>query len=83
MTLTLPVRVCVAVRRAQVRLLLGEVPERSEFAVPGLVKPLRPYFELTQAVRSGDLVAFGQVRQGAARGWLNLECHGRTRLGGV
>jgi len=44
-----------------VRLLLGEVPERVEFAAPGLARALRPYFELTSAVRSGDLVAFGQV----------------------
>ncbi len=47
------------------RLLLGEVPDRAEFSVPGLSRPLRPYFELTQAVRSGDLVAFAQVRVGA------------------
>lgn len=46
-----------------VRLLLGEVPDRTEFAVPGLSRALRPYFELTQAVRSGDLVAFAQVAQ--------------------
>ena len=44
-----------------VRLLLGEVPERQEFALPGLGKALQPYLELTQAVRSGDLVTFAQV----------------------
>mmetsp|Transcript_13646 Transcript_13646/g.23982 ORF Transcript_13646/g.23982 Transcript_13646/m.23982 type:complete len:500 (-) Transcript_13646:384-1883(-) len=44
-----------------VRLLLGEVPERAEFSVHGLAALLRPYYELTQAVRSGDLVAFAQV----------------------
>ena len=49
-----------------VRLLLGEVPERQEFALPGLGKALQPYLELTQAVRSGDLVTFDQV--GAGRG---------------
>ena len=44
-----------------VRLLLGEVPERQEFALPGLGKALQPYLELTQAVRSGDLVAFAKA----------------------
>jgi 26S proteasome regulatory subunit N3 len=41
-----------------VRLLLGEVPERSEFAAPGMRAPLALYFELTTAVRAGDLAAF-------------------------
>lgn len=41
-----------------VRLLLGEIPDHSEFQQIGLQKPLRPYFELTQAVRIGDLSAF-------------------------
>lgn len=44
-----------------VRLLLGEVPERQEFALPGLGKSLQPYLELTQAVGSGDLVTFAEV----------------------
>jgi len=44
-----------------VRLLLGEVPERAEFAVPGLSQPLQPYYEVTQAVRRGNLDAFAQV----------------------
>ncbi|GAX76172.1 hypothetical protein CEUSTIGMA_g3616.t1 [Chlamydomonas eustigma] len=44
-----------------VRLLLGEVPDRQEFTAPGLHKALQPYLELTQAVRSGDLVAFDKV----------------------
>lgn len=75
----------------QVRLLLGEVPDRAEFSVPGLSRPLRPYFELTQAVRSGDLVAFAQVRStglGAGSGgrvavvvWLLLGCKGLARKG--
>jgi len=46
---------------SQVRLLLGEVPERAEFAVPGLSQPLQPYYEVTQAVRRGNLEAFAQV----------------------
>lgn len=41
-----------------VRLLLGEIPEHSEFQQTGLQKPLQPYFALTQAVRSGDLKLF-------------------------
>ncbi|EIE24637.1 26S proteasome regulatory subunit [Coccomyxa subellipsoidea C-169] len=44
-----------------VRLLLGEVPEHSEFTAAGLAKPLAPYFSIAQAVRAGDLVAFRQV----------------------
>ena len=41
-----------------VRLLLGEVPEREELIERDLERPLRPYFELTNAVRIGDLTAF-------------------------
>lgn len=41
-----------------VRLLLGEVPEHSEFTAAGLAKPLAPYFSIAQAVRAGDLAAF-------------------------
>jgi 26S proteasome regulatory subunit N3 len=44
-----------------VRLLLGEVPERQEFDLPGLGGILDPYLELTQSVRSGDLVSFAEV----------------------
>ena len=41
-----------------VRLLLGEVPEREELIEADLERPLRPYFQLTNAVRIGDLTAF-------------------------
>jgi 26S proteasome regulatory subunit N3 len=44
-----------------VRLLLGEVPDRREFALPGLGTSLQPYLDLTQAVRSGDLKMFSEV----------------------
>lgn len=44
-----------------VRLLLGEVPDRSEFATPGMTAPLAPYLQLTAAVRAGDLAAFTAV----------------------
>jgi hypothetical protein len=49
----------------QVRLLLGEIPERTEFSAPAVAAPLAPYLELTAAVRSGDLAAFQQVGAGA------------------
>lgn len=31
-----------------VRLLLGDIPERSSFTHKGMAKPLLPYFEITQ-----------------------------------
>lgn len=46
-----------------VRLLLGEIPERVEFSTPGMRAPLQPYFELTTAVRSGDLATFQTVTE--------------------
>uniref|UniRef100_A0A7N0U5I6 PCI domain-containing protein n=1 Tax=Kalanchoe fedtschenkoi TaxID=63787 RepID=A0A7N0U5I6_KALFE len=44
-----------------VRLLLGEIPERTVFMQKGMEKALRPYFELTNAVRIGDLELFKTV----------------------
>ncbi|KAK9863142.1 hypothetical protein WJX84_002498 [Apatococcus fuscideae] len=44
-----------------VRLLLGEIPERTEFEQEGLKDRLQPYLQLTQTVRIGDLNAFKQV----------------------
>ncbi|KAM7479463.1 hypothetical protein LguiA_027676 [Lonicera macranthoides] len=44
-----------------VRLLLGEIPERTVFMQKGMEKALRPYFELTNAVRIGDLELFRTV----------------------
>jgi len=46
-----------------VLLLLGEIPERTHFTTPGMRKALKPYFNLTQAIRKGDLKAFQQVAQ--------------------
>lgn len=43
---------------ALVRLLLGEIPERTMFRQKGLEMALEPYFCITQAVRIGDLNAF-------------------------
>ncbi|AQK58995.1 26S proteasome non-ATPase regulatory subunit 3 homolog A [Zea mays] len=44
-----------------VRLLLGEIPERTVFMQKGMKKALIPYFELTNAVRVGDLELFRAV----------------------
>lgn len=44
-----------------VELLLGDIPDRSLFRDPILRKPLAPYFQLTQAVRTGNLERFNQV----------------------
>jgi len=41
-----------------VELLMGGVPDRSSFMQKELREPLRPYYAITQAVRSGDLNAF-------------------------
>ncbi|KAL8128928.1 hypothetical protein V2J09_018083 [Rumex salicifolius] len=46
-----------------VRLLLGEIPERTIFVQKGMEKALRPYFELTNAVRIGDLELFRSVAE--------------------
>lgn len=40
---------------AIVRLLLGEIPERTTFMQPGMRKALRPYFELTNVCSSSPL----------------------------
>ncbi|KAE9417078.1 hypothetical protein Angca_006455, partial [Angiostrongylus cantonensis] len=42
-------------------LLQGEIPERSIFRQPIYRKCLQPYLELTQAVRTGDLVQFNNI----------------------
>lgn len=44
-----------------VELLTGGVPDRTTFMQAELRVPLRPYFAITQAVRSGDLKTFAQV----------------------
>ncbi|OUZ99780.1 Proteasome component (PCI) domain [Macleaya cordata] len=46
-----------------VRLLLGEIPERTVFMQKGMKIALRPYFELTNAVRIGDLELFRIVAE--------------------
>ncbi|KAF9580855.1 26S proteasome non-ATPase regulatory subunit [Lunasporangiospora selenospora] len=44
-----------------VQLLMGEIPERSLFRQPVLRKALQPYFQITQAVRVGDLNKFQET----------------------
>ncbi|CAF0724321.1 unnamed protein product [Brachionus calyciflorus] len=44
-----------------VELLLGEIPDKAVFRNPQLKKALQPYFQLTQAVRAGNLARFNQV----------------------
>ena len=55
-------RVTVTKWLSLVRLLLGEVPEHTEFTAPGLAEPLAAYFSIAQAVRAGDLTAFRCAR---------------------
>lgn len=44
-----------------VELLMGEIPERSTFANPEIASVMLPYFEITRAVRNGDLKTFRAV----------------------
>lgn len=44
-----------------VRLLLGEVPSRSELAAPDLRPKMGPYFDLAKAVGAGDVNEFYKV----------------------
>lgn len=46
-----------------VQLLMGDIPERSLFNQPELRVVLQPYLELTQAVRTGDLVQFNSIME--------------------
>ncbi len=44
-----------------VELLLGEIPDKATFRNPQLRKALNPYFQLTQAVRTGNLAKFNKT----------------------
>ena len=44
-----------------VELLLGEIPDKATFRAAPMRKALHAYFQLTQAVRTGNLAKFGQV----------------------
>ena len=50
----------IAVQRllVVVQLLMGEIPDRSVFFGEGMVVELKPYLEIAQAVRRGDLAVF-------------------------
>jgi 26S proteasome regulatory subunit N3 len=42
---------------------MGEIPEKSLFRTKGIQRALKPYLQLTQAVRVGDLAAFTELQQ--------------------
>merc|ERR1712150_463160 len=42
-------------------LLMGDIPERSIFRQEGLVGPLEPYLQITQAVRVGNMSLFQET----------------------
>lgn len=44
-----------------VELLMGDIPDRHLFRQPSMRKTLAPYFQLTQAVRTGNLAKFNEV----------------------
>lgn len=44
-----------------VELLLGDIPDRAVFRQHAMTKTLQPYFQLTQAVRTGNLARFNEV----------------------
>mmetsp|Transcript_27738 Transcript_27738/g.36093 ORF Transcript_27738/g.36093 Transcript_27738/m.36093 type:complete len:527 (+) Transcript_27738:172-1752(+) len=54
-------RIAVQQLRCIVQLLMGEIPERSDFEQTGMRKALKPYLELTTAVRAGNLKEFQRV----------------------
>ena len=43
-----------------VDLLLGDIPERARFTQRSLESSLKPYFEISQAVRQGNLSEFNK-----------------------
>ena len=53
----------IAVQRllVVVQLLMGEIPDRSVFFGEGMTGELRPYLEIAQAVRRGDLAIFHET----------------------
>ncbi|KAL9358177.1 hypothetical protein Peur_051430 [Populus x canadensis] len=56
-----------------VRLLLGEIPETTIFTQSGMQGALRPYFELTNAVRIGDLELFSDVSENICYSSISLD----------
>ena len=43
------------------QLLMGEIPERTEFFASEMKGELEPYLKITQAVRRGDLAVFHET----------------------
>ena len=60
---------------AVVQLLLGEIPPRTHFTVPGMRGALRPYFDLAAAVRTGDLRSFESISKGHHERFLEDRTH--------
>lgn len=46
-----------------VELLMGDIPDRSIFKEPTLERVLAPYFEITKAVKQGNVALFSEVVQ--------------------
>lgn len=46
-----------------VQLLLGEIPDRSVFRQTDLKRSLKPYFQLTKAIRGGDIAFFKETME--------------------
>mmetsp|Transcript_87748 Transcript_87748/g.248534 ORF Transcript_87748/g.248534 Transcript_87748/m.248534 type:complete len:524 (+) Transcript_87748:118-1689(+) len=62
-TVALGFKLCAHKLAIIVELLMGGVPDRATFMQKELKEPLRPYYAITQAVRSGDLNSFKEVVQ--------------------
>jgi 26S proteasome regulatory subunit N3 len=60
-TLAVGFRQCVHKLNVVVQLLLGELPDRGLFRQPFLKTSLHPYFQVTQAVRLGNLGQFNEA----------------------
>ena len=54
-----------------VRLLLGEIPERTVFVAAGMKAPLRPYFELTNVSEWGRTPSGRDVFSTHFNGWMH------------
>lgn len=65
-TSALPFRTLATKVAVLVQLLMGEVPERATFTAPEMAGALVPYFDLTKAVRVGDVASFRQTLEANA-----------------
>lgn len=46
-----------------VKLLMGSIPLKTEFRGDGLERSLSPYYQIAQAVRTGDLSGFNRIQE--------------------